>query len=809
MLSFTDEVCRTHGQVANTSYGQLVGKYGKTIVSKLLFHNKNKFVPGNFSMKSAEIENIDAGDLFELGVDFLDQMEAMYNMMKAIFDTFELGNKSISLTASGQCRLSAIAPCVNDTSRLLELTTNVMRYLHLGLPWETLDGHRNRFRSIHSQLRCIYDQMNYLHYLRSLVQIPRLSEDISYFFQTLRKMSDRTMPIEEEHNEFSIQTFDPEQTDELISVTDESMELNQLSYIQQEYSDLSSKYQMVLQALESEQQQRIVDRDAFLEKERNMKSELDALRKSFTELNVTNHESEVTADADSKLEKLKHAYQKLRSDHIALLRQKGDLEKKLVDSTSTQDSMHSKSKTIEESLQAFLNSHDIHVDEITGDEIREAFHKVDEKFSNLQMSLVAKEGMIRDIEQMSDGSNQIIAERNEIISQLEKQAMENNDVNELLKLLWQKQIDDNLSKTVSFLNKEKNFEGGIPSKAEFYSGIHTASFATNISNLKVKSMASQDYIISNVIGTLIKFLPYCKIDAVDLYTLYNVSADLLSHSNDTLDSAALENKIKVFEEAVHSQYEVIRKTNFNPSDNVDNEIENMQAAINEAASRFEQLLLATKADENKKNIDVDIKILDTCSSLLDSVQRLIKEARELQTEITAESGTFAKEFYQKNQKWSQGLISAAKDIGGGAKCLVDAADAAVSGNGKFEEIIAASQEIAGSTAQMVLASRVKAKKDSKKMASLSSTSKIIGEATARVIATCRAVASQLVEKENEIDLMGLSVHQTKRFEMEVQVKVLELENMLEKEREKLFAIRKHSYAKSNDNQVTETVNPDD
>ena len=41
-------------------------------------------------------------------------MEAMYKMMKTVFDTFELGNKSISLTNSGQCRLAAIAPCVND-----------------------------------------------------------------------------------------------------------------------------------------------------------------------------------------------------------------------------------------------------------------------------------------------------------------------------------------------------------------------------------------------------------------------------------------------------------------------------------------------------------------------------------------------------------------------------------------------------------------------------------------------------------------------------------------------------------------------
>ena len=38
----------------------------------------------------------------------------MYKMMKTVFDTFELGNKSISLTNSGQCRLSAIGACVND-----------------------------------------------------------------------------------------------------------------------------------------------------------------------------------------------------------------------------------------------------------------------------------------------------------------------------------------------------------------------------------------------------------------------------------------------------------------------------------------------------------------------------------------------------------------------------------------------------------------------------------------------------------------------------------------------------------------------
>jgi huntingtin interacting protein 1 len=53
----------------------------------------------------------------------------------------------------------------------------------------------------------------------------------------------------------------------------------------------------------------------------------------------------------------------------------------------------------------------------------------------------------------------------------------------------------------------------------------------------------------------------------------------------------------------------------------------------------------------------------------------------LQNEITSEaavSGTSSRpEFYRKNQKWSEGLISASKDIGRGAKLLVDSANAVV------------------------------------------------------------------------------------------------------------------------------------
>lgn len=43
------------------------------------------------------------------------------------------------------------------------------------------------------------------------------------------------------------------------------------------------------------------------------------------------------------------------------------------------------------------------------------------------------------------------------------------------------------------------------------------------------------------------------------------------------------------------------------------------------------------------------------------------------------------------------------------------------------------------------------------------------------------------------DFSNLSLHQAKRLEMECQVKVLELENLLQKERLKLSSIRRTHY----------------
>jgi len=792
--SLIDDVCRSHTSIQKSAYGQLIGCYGKMILDKLMFHNKNKMVPGNFSIKHAALENIDAGDMFELCVDFLDQIENTIKLMKTIFNSFEKGNKSLSLTKEGQCRLAALIPCTHDSTRLLELTTSLMRLLHLAIPWETLEGHRSRFGLFHSQLRKIYEEMSHLIYLRSMVQIPRLSEDLTIFFDTLKTMSDKNQ-ADVPDEDFEIQTFDSAQQDELISVADTEVDAS-MAYIQQEYSDLSSKYQMVLQMLEEEQKQRAKTQQEHENRERLLLEELETLRQQSNEFSAASNSA---VDADSKLEKLKVAYQRLRTDHITALRAKGEADKSLQQLRTKYDALEARSQSIDETLVNLLESHNIHYDRENAIESSTFATAISEKLDTLQVSLLTKDNALREAkvkisQELEDKASNALRSKEELETKFA-----------LLSQCWQNEI--------KWKAQQLETSAAGSNEAEF----DMAQFDENLlkdgdlllSSEVVTSLPAWDRLISLSLITLVRMGSLTGVDTTDEMTKNMQRLSQLGANIATATVAGEAEKIpdlwQLFKKEILHQIAILNKTNAGDVEaDVEEEIKRMQSSISEAATAMEKLMIAARANEaKKKNIDVDLKILDSCSSLLQAIEVLIRAARQLQAEIAGESGTVAKEFYQKNQKWSQGLISAANDIGSGAKCLVEAADGVLCGRVKFEELIVASQEIAASTAQMVLASRVKARKESEKLDRLSSSSKSVAEKTAFVVATARACASQMAESENEIDLMALSVHQSKRLEMEVQIKVLELETTLEKQREKLFNIRKLSYAKNPDEETNE------
>ncbi|XP_062448771.1 huntingtin-interacting protein 1 isoform X2 [Rhea pennata] len=229
-------------------------------------------------------------------------------------------------------------------------------------------------------------------------------------------------------------------------------------------------------------------------------------------------------------------------------------------------------------------------------------------------------------------------------------------------------------------------------------------------------------------------------------------------------------------------------------DLVDKEMAATSAAIETAAARIEEMLSKARADDTGVKLEVNERILGSCTGLMQAIQVLVLSSKDLQREIV-ESGRGAaspKEFYAKNSRWTEGLISASKAVGWGATVMVDAADLVVQGKGKFEELMVCSHEIAASTAQLVAASKVKADKDSANLSKLQQASRGVNQATAGVVASTKSGKSQIEEKDS-MDFSSMTLTQIKRQEMDSQVRVLELENQLQKERQKLGELRKKHY----------------
>ncbi|XP_030073693.1 huntingtin-interacting protein 1-related protein [Microcaecilia unicolor] len=230
-------------------------------------------------------------------------------------------------------------------------------------------------------------------------------------------------------------------------------------------------------------------------------------------------------------------------------------------------------------------------------------------------------------------------------------------------------------------------------------------------------------------------------------------------------------------------------------DMVEKEMASTSAAIEDAVRRIEEMMNQARQGSSGVKLEVNERILQSCTELMKAIRLLVLTSTNLQKEIV-ESGRGAattQEFYAKNSRWTEGLISASKAVGWGATQLVESADRVVLHTGKYEELIVGSHEIAASTAQLVAASKVKADKNSRNLSKLQQCSRSVNEMAANVVASTKSGQEQ-VEERDTMDFSGMSLIKLKKEEMETQVKVLELENKLENERMRLGELRKKHYA---------------
>ncbi|KAK0111328.1 sla2 Src-like adaptor 2 [Cadophora gregata] len=230
-------------------------------------------------------------------------------------------------------------------------------------------------------------------------------------------------------------------------------------------------------------------------------------------------------------------------------------------------------------------------------------------------------------------------------------------------------------------------------------------------------------------------------------------------------------------------------------DLVDNELNKAADAINAAAERLARLKSKPKDGYSTYELRIHDSILDAAIAVTNAIARLIKAATVTQQEIVqAGRGTASKSnFYKKNNRWTEGLISAAKAVASSTNTLIETADGVLSGRNSPEQLIVASNDVAASTAQLVAASRVKAGFMSKSQESLEQASKAVGAACRALVRQVQSMIKDRDQEDDKVDYGKLGAHEFKVREMEQQVEILQLENNLAAARQRLGEMRKVSY----------------
>ncbi|SPO03908.1 probable cytoskeleton assembly control protein SLA2 [Cephalotrichum gorgonifer] len=229
---------------------------------------------------------------------------------------------------------------------------------------------------------------------------------------------------------------------------------------------------------------------------------------------------------------------------------------------------------------------------------------------------------------------------------------------------------------------------------------------------------------------------------------------------------------------------------------VDNELMKAADAIAAAAARLAKLRNKPRDGYSTYELRVHDSILDAATAITTAIGRLIKAATITQQEIVqAGRGSSSRTaFYKKNNRWTQGLISAAKAVASSTNTLIETADGVISGRNSPEQLIVASNNVAASTAQLVAASRVKAGFMSKSQDDLEQASKAVGAACRALVRQVQAIIKERSqEHEENVDYSKLGAHEFKVREMEQQVEILQLENALSAARMRLGEMRKISY----------------
>lgn len=206
---------------------------------------------------------------------------------------------------------------------------------------------------------------------------------------------------------------------------------------------------------------------------------------------------------------------------------------------------------------------------------------------------------------------------------------------------------------------------------------------------------------------------------------------------------------------------------------VDREMMAAAKAIEDATDRLTKLMNKPRDAYSTYELKINDSILEAAIAVTNAIAQLIKAATVSQQEIVDQgrgSGMSKAQFYKKNNRWTEGLISAAKAVARSTNMLIETADGVISGRNSPEQLIVASNDVAASTAQLVAASRVKATFMSKTQERLEECSKAVTNACRSLVRQVQGIIeNRQKDEDGDVDYAKLSGHDFKVRQMEQQV----------------------------------------
>lgn len=258
----------------------------------------------------------------------------------------------------------------------------------------------------------------------------------------------------------------------------------------------------------------------------------------------------------------------------------------------------------------------------------------------------------------------------------------------------------------------------------------------------------------------------------------------------------------VVEGMVKAGNTMLANANGDIGDIVEREMLSAASAIDAATQKLQALLSRPRDSSKYTALDLQVHdaILEASLAITKAIAGLIKAATESQQEIVAKGrGTSTnQQFYKKNNRWTEGLISAARAVAFATTMLIEAADGVITGTHSLEQLIVASNEVSAATAQVVAASRVKAEFMSKTQDRLERAAKAVTEACKALVKQVKTITDKQSNGAGDFDYSSMAVHEFKVKEMEQQVEVLKLEKELTQARRVLGAMRRAGYHATED-----------